>query len=403
VSKGQGFTDTTIKIGATFPLSGAIGFVGQECAGGIDAYVKLVNSRGGIHGRKIELISYDDGFDPAQTLSNVKRLWEQDKVAMVFAFVVDSANEYVRAKNIPFFTFGGSPGGFSSKYPTIIPAGGSFLTWGQQVAISVTKHMNRHPKVVAVMTDTQILNTHVTAKYIEDYWKKLGAEKVFVEPVDMTQGDCSAQVLKYKQAGVEYWDWQSFAFVFCMPAQERLGWRPPLGQGGPVASMGSLSSTIGKSMEGVVAGAPSDLPDGRPRFNGPTKAHLEFVEAMKRYHPSLAGYQMQSPALGAYYFAAKYIVSGALQGAGDLYGELSSDTLLKWIYQSSNYDTGITTPIRGYKPNCKQGNNTTWWGLWKWDPNQQKLVNNPLGPHVDNSWYTSDPCFMTKVADEVVK
>ena len=35
-------------------------------------------------------------------------------------------------------------------------------------------------------------------------------------------------------------------------------------------------------MEGVVAGAPSDLPDGRPRFNGPTKAHLEFVEAMKR-------------------------------------------------------------------------------------------------------------------------
>src|SRR5688500_7583331 len=114
VSRGQGFSDTTIKIGATFPLSGAIGFVGQECAGGIDAYVKLVNSRGGIHGRKIELISYDDGFDPAQTLSNVKRLWEQDKVAMVFAFVVDSANEYVKSKNIPFFTFGGSPGGFAS-------------------------------------------------------------------------------------------------------------------------------------------------------------------------------------------------------------------------------------------------------------------------------------------------
>ena len=124
---------------------------------------------------------------------------------------------------------------------------------------------------------------------------------------------------------------------------------------------------------------------------------------MKRYHPSLAGYQLSSPALGAYYFAAKYIVSGALQGAGDLYGELSSDALLRWIYQSSNYDTGVTTPIRGYKPNCKQGNNTTWWGLWKWDDGQQKLVNNPPGPHVDNSWYTQDPCFMSKVADEVIK
>jgi hypothetical protein len=112
---------------------------------------------------------------------------------------------------------------------------------------------------------------------------------------------------------------------------------------------------------------------------------------------------MQSPALGAYYFAAKYVVSGALQGAGDLYGELSSDTVLKWIYQSHNYETGITTPIRGYTPTCKQGNNTTWWGLWKWDAGQQKLVNNPLSPHVDNSWYTQDPCFMSKVADEVVK
>jgi ABC-type branched-subunit amino acid transport system substrate-binding protein len=403
VSKGQGISDDTIKIGMTMPLSGAIAFVGQECAGGVDAYIKLLNSKGGIHGRKLQLISYDDAFDSAQTLANVKRLWEQDKVSMVFAFVVDSANEYVKSKNIPFFTFGGSPGSFATKYPTIIPVGGSFLTWGQHVAISVTKHMNRKPKVVAVMTDTQILNTHVTAKYLEDYWKKLGAEKVFVEPVNMSQGDCSPQVLKYKQENVDYWDWQSFAFVFCMPAEERLGWRPPMGQGGPVASMGALSSTMGKVMDGVVAGAPSDLPSGAPRFNGPTKAHAEFVDAIKKYHPSLAGYQMNSPALGAYYFAAKYVFSGALQGAGDLYGELSGDAALKWIYQSKDYDTGITTPIRGYTPECKQGNNTTWWGLWKWDEGQQKVFNTPLTPHVDNSWYTDDPCFMTKVANEVVK
>ena len=114
----------------TMPLSGAIAFVGQECAGGVDAYAKLINSQGGIHGRKLEVISYDDAFDPAQTLGNVKRLWEEDKVAMVFAFVVDSANEYVKQKNIPFFTFGGSPGGFASKYPTIIPVGGSLPDLG---------------------------------------------------------------------------------------------------------------------------------------------------------------------------------------------------------------------------------------------------------------------------------
>ena len=404
VTKGQGFSDTTIKIGATFPLSGALAFIGQQSAGAIDASVKMINARGGINGRKLQLISYDDGFDPGQVVGNVKRLWEQDKVAMVFAFVVDSANDYVKAKNIPFFTFGGSPGGFATKYPTIIPVGGSFLTWGQQVAHAVTKYMDRHPKVVAVMTDSVILNTQVTAKYIEDYWKKLGAERVIIEPVNMTQGDCSSQVLKYRQEGVEYWDWQSFAFVLCMPAMERLGWKPPLGQGGPVASMSVLSSAIGKSMEGVVAGAPADMFDGRPRFNGPTKGHLEYTEAIKKYQPGLNGPEhFNSPTTMAYWMASKFAFEGALMGAAEKYGELSSEAMLRWIYQAKNVDSGISTPIRGFAPDCKQGNNTTWWGLWKWDNAGQKLVNNPLTPHVDNSWYTDDPCFMTKVANEVVK
>ena len=150
----------------------------------------------------------------------------------------------------------------------------------------------------------------------------------------MTQGDCSAQVLKYKQAGVEYWDWQSFAFVFCMPAKERLGggrrsaraarWRP-------------WSAVVDhREVDGGRGGlAPRPTCPTGYCFTAPTKAHLEMVEALKRYHPSLAGYQLSSLALGAYYFVAKYIVSGALQGAGDLYGELSSDAvLLKWIYQS---------------------------------------------------------------------
>ncbi|HLF40628.1 MAG TPA: ABC transporter substrate-binding protein, partial [Acidimicrobiia bacterium] len=404
VTKGQGFSDTTIKVGATFPLSGALAFIGQQSAGAIDAAVKMINARGGIHGRKLQLITYDDAFDPGQVVGNVKRLWEQDKVSMVFAFVVDSANDYVKSKDIPFFTFGGSPGGFATKYPTIIPVGGSFLTWGQQVAHAVTKYMDRHPKVVAVMTDSVILNTHVTAKYIEDYWKKLGAEKVIIEPVNMTQGDCSSQVLKYRQEGVEYWDWQSFAFVLCMPAMERLGWKPPLGQGGPVASMSVLSSAIGKSMEGVVAGAPADMFDGRPRFTGPTKGHLEYTEAIKKYQPGLNGPDhFNSPTTMAYWMAAKFAFEGALNGAAEKYGELSSDAMLKWIYQAKNFDTGISTPIRGFAPDCKQGNNTTWWGLWKWDEGGQKLVNNPLTPHVDNSWYTNDGCFMTKVANEVVK
>ena len=169
--------------------------------------------------------------------------------------------------------------------------------------------------------------------------------------------------------------------------------------------MSLLSSTIGKSMDGVTAGSPGDLLDGRPRFNAPTKAHQEYVQAVQKYHPSLGTPEhLNSPPTVAWWMASKYVFDGGLNGAAEKFGELSSDSLMKWIYEhGSNFDAGIGMPIRGFTPKCKQGNGpTTWWGNWKWDDKTQKLVNNPVSPMIDFSWFSDDPCFQTKVADEVV-
>jgi ABC-type branched-subunit amino acid transport system substrate-binding protein len=403
-SKGQGFSDTTIKIGGTFPMSGITASFGQEGSGAVDAYIKLVNARGGIAGHKLEYVSYDDAFDPAQTLANVKRLWEKDKVAMVFAFLVDSPNEYVTQNNIPFFTFGGNVRAFSSKYPTVFPAGSAFIGWNAQMAQGVTQSFNFHPKKVAVLTDTEALNTHETAKWIQDYWKAAGAEQVFIDPLNLSQGDCSSLVLKYRQAGVEFWDFQSFAFLLCVAAEDRLGWKPKL-QGGPVASMGPISSQAGPSMEGVIAGSPGDLADGRPRFNGPQAAHREYLDALKQFQPRLANIDdVNSPATVAMYMSAVYAMK-ALQGAAESYGELSQDALLRWIYEKGfNVDVGIGPPIIGYKKGCKLGNEATWYGTWKWDVARQKVINaGPVTPQqISPKFWTKDPCFLTGIADELV-
>jgi ABC-type branched-subunit amino acid transport system substrate-binding protein len=403
-SKGQGITDTTIKIGGTFPMSGITASFGQEGSGGVDAYIKLVNSRGGIAGRKVEYISYDDAFDPAQTLANVKRLWEKDKVAMIFAFLVDSPNEYVTQNNIPFFTFGGNVRAFSSKYPTIFPAGSAFIGWNAQLAQGVTRHFNFRPKKVAVLTDTEALNTHETAKWITDYWKAAGAEEIFIDPLNLSQGDCSSLVLKYRQAGVEFWDFQSFAFLLCVAAEDRLGWKPKM-QGGPVASMGPISSQAGPSMEGVIAGSPGDLPDGRPRFNGPQAGHREYLDALRKFQPRLANIDdANSPATVAMYMSAVYAMT-ALQGAADSYGELSQEALYRWIYEKGfNVDVKIGPPIIGYKKGCKLGNEATWYGTWKWDAQRQKVINNgPVTPQqISPTFWTKDPCFLTGIADELV-
>src|SRR4029077_14069367 len=79
-----GATDTEIKIGNTMPYSGpasAYGVVGKT----EEAYFKKINAEGGINGRKITFISYDDAYSPPKTVEQVRRLVESDEVLLVFS------------------------------------------------------------------------------------------------------------------------------------------------------------------------------------------------------------------------------------------------------------------------------------------------------------------------------
>ncbi len=78
-----GVTDTEIKIGQTMPYSGpasAYGVIGRAET----AYFKMINEQGGVNGRKINLISLDDGYSPPRTVEQVRRLVEEEKVAFLF-------------------------------------------------------------------------------------------------------------------------------------------------------------------------------------------------------------------------------------------------------------------------------------------------------------------------------
>src|SRR5688572_32855663 len=77
-----GASDTEIKIGNINPYSGpasAYGMIGRT----LDAFFKKVNAEGGINGRKVSYISYDDGYAPPRTLEQAKRLVESDQVLLV--------------------------------------------------------------------------------------------------------------------------------------------------------------------------------------------------------------------------------------------------------------------------------------------------------------------------------
>src|SRR6478672_11430483 len=77
-----GASDTSIKIGNTMPYSGpnsAFAVIGRTQA----AYFKMINDQGGVNGRKIEYISYDDSYSPPKTVEQVRRLVESDEVLLL--------------------------------------------------------------------------------------------------------------------------------------------------------------------------------------------------------------------------------------------------------------------------------------------------------------------------------
>src|SRR4051812_30236755 len=99
-----GASDTEIKIGNTNPYSGpasAYGLIGKT----IDAYFKKVNAEGGINGRKVNFISYDDGYSPPKAVEQVRKLVESDEVLLVFQPLGTPSNtaiqKYMNSKKVP--------------------------------------------------------------------------------------------------------------------------------------------------------------------------------------------------------------------------------------------------------------------------------------------------------------
>src|SRR5205085_12557260 len=90
-----GVTDTEIKIGNTIPYSGpasAYGIIGKT----FTAYFKMINDNGGINGRKINFISYDDAYSPPKTVEQVRKLVESDEVFLVFAPLGTPSNSAIQ-------------------------------------------------------------------------------------------------------------------------------------------------------------------------------------------------------------------------------------------------------------------------------------------------------------------
>lgn len=155
-----GITDTEIKIGQTMPYSGPIS--AWSTVGRAElAFFKMINDDGGINGRRINLISLDDGYSPPKTVEQIRRLVEQDHVAFIFQSLGDVTNaviqRYLNDRRIPqlFVADGSSRWDDPGHFPWTMPWQPSFRTEGHIGAKYILEH-KPDAKIVVLIQDSSM-------------------------------------------------------------------------------------------------------------------------------------------------------------------------------------------------------------------------------------------------------
>jgi ABC-type branched-subunit amino acid transport system substrate-binding protein len=135
-----GVTDAEIKIGQSAPFSGPASVYGQISTAESD-YFKMINEQGGINGRKINLIALDDGYSPPKSIEVVRRLIEDEQVAILFQTIGTAPNaairKYYNQKKVPDIWLGSGASMFVTdpkEYPWSIPFQPSYRLEGQMYA-----------------------------------------------------------------------------------------------------------------------------------------------------------------------------------------------------------------------------------------------------------------------------
>jgi ABC-type branched-subunit amino acid transport system substrate-binding protein len=144
-SNDTGVTDKEIKVGNTMPYSGpvsAYGIVGRTQ----QAYFRMINEAGGVNGRQINFISYDDAYSPPKTVEQTRKLVESDDVFLLFSSLGTSTQrsvqKYLNAKRIPqmFITSGANKWNDPSGFPWSIGFQVSYRAEARAFAKYILKH-----------------------------------------------------------------------------------------------------------------------------------------------------------------------------------------------------------------------------------------------------------------------
>ena len=332
-----GATDKEIKVGHISPYSGpasAYGAIGKA----IQAYFDKINAEGGVNGRKINFISLDDGYNPAKTVEQARKLVEEEEVLLVFQTLGTPPNsaihKYMNAKKVPhlFVATGATKWGDPKNFPWTMGWQPNYQSEAKIYAMHILEN-NPNAKIAVLFQ-----NDDYGKDYLKGFEDALGdkAKTMIVAKAsyEVTDPTVDSQMVSLKGSGADTFfnvTTPKFAAQAIKKAAE-LGWKP-------AHYLNSVSSAVGTVLVpagvqngiGIItAGYIKDPTD--PQFQK-GKEWDDWLAWMTKYHPKGA----LNDNFNVFGYTVAQNLVYVLQKAGD---NLTRENIMK---QASNMD--LTLPM----------------------------------------------------------
>jgi branched-chain amino acid transport system substrate-binding protein len=284
-----GASDTEIKVGQSLALSGpasAYSVIGRTQA----AYFKMINDQGGINGRKINFIQYDDGYSPPKAVENIRKLVESDEVLLTFQVLGTPVNaavqKYLNAKKVPqlYAATGASRFTDPKNFPWTMGFNPNYFVEGRIYGQYILKN---HPNAkVGILYQNDDLGKDYLNGIKAGLGDKAASMIVAEASYEVSDPTIDSQILKIKDAGADLF------FSASTPKQAaqaikkiyELNWHPVHILDINATSVGAVMKPAGlEASKGVISvNYGKDPADPTWKNDAGMKKYLDF---MAKYYP----------------------------------------------------------------------------------------------------------------------
>ncbi|MCP4620452.1 MAG: ABC transporter substrate-binding protein [Bradyrhizobium sp.] len=283
-----GASDTEIKIGNIMPYSGpasAYGVIGKT----EEAYFKKINAEGGINGRKINFISYDDAYSPPKTVEQARKLVESDEVLLIFNPLGTPPNtaiqKYMNSKKVPqlFVSTGATKWNDPKDFPWTMGWQPNYQSETQIYAKYILKN---HPNAkIGVLYQ----NDDYGKDYLKGLRDGLGSKTsmiVLEESYEVSEPTIDSHIVKLKASGADVFvniTTPKFA-AQAIKKNAEIGWKPVHFLNNVSASVGAVMKPAGfENSQDIISSAYlKDPTDPQWKNDAGMKAWNEFLD---KYYP----------------------------------------------------------------------------------------------------------------------